>query len=167
MEKKSWQRRELGERNMGLMELGAEGEHRRRSLRHPFPHPAGLVFLRTLSRLSSQSSEPRTSRSHVTRALPSGLRFEVHVCPVVRRPISASPGLNLNPVSFSFVPKHFPYSFQSMQSSNCRQKEWNWIGVLYFHIRIQIAHQLLLIFASIYLIYLWWEIIHPLLYSFH
>ena len=24
--------------------------------------------------------EPRTSRSHVTRALPSGLRFEVHVC---------------------------------------------------------------------------------------
>ena len=26
------------------------------------------------------SLEPRTSRSHVTRALPSGLRFEVHVC---------------------------------------------------------------------------------------
>ena len=26
------------------------------------------------------SSEPLTSRSHVTRALPSGLRFEVHVC---------------------------------------------------------------------------------------
>ena len=26
------------------------------------------------------SREPRTSRSHVTRALPSGLRFEVHVC---------------------------------------------------------------------------------------
>ena len=24
--------------------------------------------------------EPQTSRSHVTRALPSGLRFEVHVC---------------------------------------------------------------------------------------
>ena len=24
--------------------------------------------------------EPRTSRRHVTRALPSGLRFEVHVC---------------------------------------------------------------------------------------
>ena len=26
------------------------------------------------------SREPRTSRSHVTRALPSSLRFEVHVC---------------------------------------------------------------------------------------
>ena len=26
------------------------------------------------------SHEPQTSRSHVTRALPSGLRFEVHVC---------------------------------------------------------------------------------------
>ena len=26
------------------------------------------------------SREPRTSRSHVTRAFPSGLRFKVHVC---------------------------------------------------------------------------------------
>ena len=31
-------------------------------------------------RLFSISREPRTSRSHVTRALPLGLRFDVHVC---------------------------------------------------------------------------------------
>ena len=31
-------------------------------------------------RFFSISREPRTSRSHVTRTLPSGLRFEVHVC---------------------------------------------------------------------------------------
>ena len=31
-------------------------------------------------RRSSSSCEPRTSTSHVTSALPSGLRFEVHVC---------------------------------------------------------------------------------------
>ena len=32
------------------------------------------------------SSEPQTSRSHVTRALPIGLRFEVHVCTARPRP---------------------------------------------------------------------------------
>ena len=32
------------------------------------------------------SSEPQTSRSHVIRALPSGLRFEVHVCTARPRP---------------------------------------------------------------------------------
>ena len=31
-------------------------------------------------RFFSISREPRASRSHVTRTLPSGLRFEVHVC---------------------------------------------------------------------------------------
>ena len=32
------------------------------------------------SRFFGISREPRTSRSHVTSALPSGLQFEVHVC---------------------------------------------------------------------------------------
>ena len=32
------------------------------------------------SRFFGISREPRTSRSHVTSALPLGLRFEVHVC---------------------------------------------------------------------------------------
>ena len=41
--------------------------------------------------------------------------------PVVRRPISACPGLNLTPVSFSRI----IFSVMSFQSSTCRQKELN------------------------------------------
>ena len=48
-----------------------------------WPNPAAVkgFIIETLKlRFFGISCEPRTSRSHVTRALPSGLRFEVHVC---------------------------------------------------------------------------------------
>ena len=48
------------------------------SILGPSQVPGTLETLRL--RFFGISREPRTSRSHVTRALPSGLRFEVHVC---------------------------------------------------------------------------------------
>ena len=59
-----------------------------RAIRRIFPVTANLktpdVNIKVVETLRLRffciSREPRTSRSHVTRALPSGLRFEVHVC---------------------------------------------------------------------------------------
>ena len=70
------------------MELGVDGEQGRQSLRHLFLLPAALASLANFF------------CAQLSAFLPQG--------PVVRRPIRASPGLNLNPVSSSFVPKHFP-----------------------------------------------------------
>ena len=46
------------------------------------PYPVWFSYWRKSDRVwfSGITREPQTSRSHVTRALPSGLRFEVHVC---------------------------------------------------------------------------------------
>ena len=49
--------------------------------KNPIPGAKGDQILETLrSRFFGISPEPRTSRSHVTSALPSGFRFSVHVC---------------------------------------------------------------------------------------
>ena len=69
------------------------------------------------------------------------------LCPVVRTPVSANhAGLNFNPSFFSFLskalsPDNFLYSFKSIQSSNCRQRELNWICFLSSHIWVQISHK--------------------------
>ena len=73
------------------MELGVKGEQGRQSFRHLFPLPAGFASLASFF------------WAQLFAFLPQG--------PLVRRPIIATPGLNLNPVYFSFVQKHFPYSF--------------------------------------------------------
>ena len=70
------------------MEVGVEGEQRAADPPPPIPLPAGLASL------ADSFLRP------IIRLLPQG--------PVVGKPISASPRLNPNPVSFSFVPKHFP-----------------------------------------------------------
>ena len=63
--------------------------------------------------------------------------------PVVWGPIKASPGLNVIPSFFFFCSKEFNflYSFESIQSSDSREKELNWICFLIFHIWIQILYE--------------------------
>ena len=76
------------------------------------------------------------------------------LCPVVRTPVSANPGLNFNPSFFFFLsktlsPDNFLYSFKSIQSSNCRQRELNWICFLGSHIWVQISHNPWVILAQL------------------
>ena len=76
------------------------------------------------------------------------------LCPVFRTPVSANPGLNFNPSFFFFLsktlsPDNFLYSFKSIQSSNCRQRELNWICFLGSHIWVQISHNPWVILAQL------------------
>ena len=66
--------------------------------------------------------------------------------PAVWKPISANPGLNLNPGFFtplfkSLLLDSFLYYSWSTQLSNCIQKEFYWIFFLSFQIWNQIPHQ--------------------------
>ena len=68
------------------------------------------------------------------------------LCPVVRTPASANPGLNFNLSFFFFLsktlsPDNFLFSFKSIQSSNCTQRQLNWICFLSSHIWVQISHK--------------------------
>ena len=64
------------------------------------------------------SRQPRTSRSHVTRALSSGLRFEVHVC--TARPRSRGKWFTLHPKTSQTYVWEVICLFRTLLRNDCR-----------------------------------------------